>query len=620
MLIFDLETDGFLEDVTVVHSLVIRDEDTGEITKYRQHSEPVAENVADGLKRLQDADVICGHNIIGYDIPVIQKLYPWFSHHTVVDTMVMSSVIYSDLKERDWAMDRKQKGEWIPKNLYGSHSLEAWGQRLGEHKGDYSKEMIALGLDPWAEWNQDMEDYCVQDVQVTAKLLRKLQTQNFSEDCLELEHSVAWIIARQQRKGVLFDSEKAGSLYAVLKQRQKELNDELQTLFPPWEVRLPDFIPKRNNKTQGYIAGVPVPRSKTVKFNPNSEDQVAFVLKRDFNWLPSEFTPSGKPKVSEDVLSTLKYPPVQSIMEYMMVTKRISQLAEGKQAWLKKYSKEGRIHGRVKSNGAVTGRMTHSSPNLGQIPRVGSPFGAECRELFIVPKGYLLVGCDAEGLELRALAHYMAIYDGGSYAKTVVEGKKEDGTDAHTVNMQAIRLRSRDNAKTWFYAFIYGAGDHKLGCIVYDDMPTDSRPKPTDKLMVKLGKESRARLATGLPALGKLTKAVKEKAKQGYLRGLDGRRIPVRSDHAALNTLLQSAGAVIMKKALVLLDSNLPKDNSCEFVLNVHDEFQIECLKEHAEEVAMQAEKSIKDAGEFYNFRCPLAGSSAVGSNWRETH
>jgi DNA polymerase I-like protein with 3'-5' exonuclease and polymerase domains len=247
----------------------------------------------------------------------------------------------------------------------------------------------------------------------------------------------------------------------------------------------------------------------------------------------------------------------------------------------------------------------------------------------------VLVGCDAEGLELRGLGHYMAKYDGGAYADAVVNGKKENGTDVHTVNRNAAGLNLRDSAKTFVYALIYGAGDFKLGTIVYDDLTEEQRQRflakyPTTKKRMaaikRLGTKRRARLMEALPALGELTEAVKAAAKgRGYLRGLDGRLLHVRAEHSALNTLLQSAGAVVMKKALVMLDDALNLAYRCnntvvEPVANIHDEFQIETQQEVADEIGKLAADCIRKAGEHFNLRCPLAGSYSVGSDWAGTH
>jgi DNA polymerase I-like protein with 3'-5' exonuclease and polymerase domains len=289
-----------------------------------------------------------------------------------------------------------------------------------------------------------------------------------------------------------------------------------------------------------------------------------------------------------------------------MLTKRIGQVGEGRHSWLAS-EREGKIHGSVNTNGAVTGRMTHASPNIAQVPSVRAPYGKECRSLFKAETGRRLVGCDADALELRCLAGYMALYDGGKYVKTVLGGRKEDGTDMHSINSRTLGC-DRDTAKTWFYAFIYGAGDRKLGSIL------GKGPRA--------GTQSRTAFLRSLPALDKLVKRVQDRAaSRGHLLGLDGRHLRVRSEHAALNTLLQSAGAIFMKQALVLLDETLKAHGlDYEFVANVHDEWQIEAREDHAEEVGRLAVSAIQRAGEWFEFGCPLTGNFVIGQTWADTH
>jgi DNA polymerase I-like protein with 3'-5' exonuclease and polymerase domains len=452
-----------------------------------------------------------------------------------------------------------------------------------------------------------MDDYCAQDVEVTTTLWNLLMSKGFSEESIQLEHDVAPIIERQTRYGFLFNQEKARKLEETLVARRSELADKLREAFPPWEVKDgPLFIPKRDNKARGYIKGVPVQKYKTLVFNPASRDHIASRLIATHKWKPTQFTDSGKPKVDETTLEGLPYPEIPLLVEYLTVEKRLGQLSEGKQAWFKVVKKDGRIHGRVTQNGAVTGRMTHSNPNVAQVPAVGAPYGAECRELFCVPPGKKQVGADASGLELRCLAHFMARWDSGAYAKVILEG------DIHSVNQEAAGLPTRNNAKTFIYAFLYGAGDEKIGSIIGKGRTA--------------GKALKEKFLKGLPALNSLLVAVKGKAgKHGYLLGLDGRKLHIRSDHAALNTLLQSAGAVVMKKGLVILDRDLQEQGFVpgvhyEFVANVHDEWQVECDEDIAEIVGKAATAAIRKAGDHFGFRCPLDGEYKVGDNWKDCH
>lgn len=596
--IFDIETDGLLEEATKIHCLVVRDVDTGEVQVFQQHDEPVAKNVADGLRVLMGAELVVGHNVIKFDLPVIQKLYPWFTYDPakVLDTLVCTRLVWPNIKDHDADLIRK---EVLPGKLFGSHSLKAWGYRLKCHKGEFEG--------PWDVCTQEMIDYCVQDTEVTLALYTRIKDKNYANQAIELEHQIAWVMAQQERNGFVFDEAKAATLYGQLSQRRSDLERELTETFGSWEVRLPDFIPKRDNKKAGYKAGVPVPRSKTVEFNPSSRDHIANRLTELYGWKPTEFTDGGKPKVDETVIGKLDYPPCKLLTEYLMLQKRIGQLAEGDQAWLKLVRK-GKIHGSINTNGAVTGRATHAYPNIAQVPSSNSPYGLECRELFTVPAGWYLVGADAAGLELRCLAHFMAKWDGGKYGEVLLTG------DIHTMNQEAAGLETRPQAKTFIYAFLYGAGDEKIGSIV---------GKGADA-----GKKLKARFLAKTPALKKLKDAVTEAAKRGYLVGLDGRHLHVRSAHAALNTLLQSAGALVCKKWLVILEENLQAlglkhgwDGDYAFSAWVHDEVQIACRDaEIAQQVAAEATKAVTLAGEYFGFRCPLAGDAKVGASWKDTH
>ena len=288
------------------------------------------------------------------------------------------------------------------------------------------------------------------------------------------------------------------------------------------------------------------------------------------------------------------------IRDYLMLQKRISQI----ESWMEAVGKDGRVHGKVITNGAVTGRMTHSSPNMAQIPNAGSIYGPECRECWSVEEGNVLVGCDASGLELRMLAHYMK--DDG-YVRTVTEGSSKEGTDVHTVNQHSAGLPTRDAAKTFIYAFLYGAGDSKIGSIV------GGTAKDGERLKSKFLKQT--------PSLAKLLERVKKQSTKGWVPGLDGRRIWVRSEHAALNSLLQGAGAIVMKKALVLFHDKIKKYKwPVKLVANVHDEFQFECPPDIAELAGLAAKMSIVEAGEYFKLRCPLDGEYKIGRNWKETH
>ncbi|WP_414498429.1 DNA polymerase [Stenotrophomonas maltophilia] len=623
ILVFDCETNGLLDELDTIHCISLQEVDEtgaprGPILSANDHGTGEM-TVRQAVERLKKAKRVVGHNIAGFDIPAIAKVFPDFKVQAYFDTLLMSTLVYPDLKDRDFKARKKQGANPVlPGKLIGRHALEAWGYRLGRWKGDYAAQMAARGLDPWAQWSQEMDDYCDQDVAVTQALFALLMSKGLPTEAIELEQAVAPILSRQQRYGYLFDQEKARELECILVSRRTALEAELRKVIPPWKVVKRKFVPKRDDKRRGYVKGVEVTTYKDVVFNPASRQHIADRLTAMYGWRPQEFTEKGQPKIDEEVLGALKFPIIPLLLEHFIVNKRLGQLAEGDEAWLKAIKKDGRIHGSVNQNAAVTGRMTHSKPNIAQVPKVQHSkekgilkgqeggYGFECRSLFCVPTGKLQVGADASGLELRCLAHFMAKHDGGEYAKVILEG------DIHSVNQSAAGLPTRDNAKTFIYAFLYGAGDAKLGSIVGKGR--------------QAGAKLRSKFLAGLPALEKLVRGVKKRAaEKGYLIGLDGRKLHIRSDHAALNTLLQSAGALVMKKALVILDADLQAAGLVpgvhyEFLANVHDEWQIEVDEDKAEFVGKTAQAAIRKAGDYFGFRCPLDGEFKIGRNWAETH
>lgn len=657
---FDIESDGLLDTMTKIHSLVIWDVDTGVIYSchdqdWKNPAEGVVNtrSIAWGLKQLEEAAEIIGHNIIKFDIPAIQLVHPkWSPKGIVTDTLVLSRLIYTNLV--DWDAGQAKRGKY-PGKLIGQHGLEAWGYRLGEWKGDYAKLMAEQNLDPWAHWNPEMQTYCEQDVRVTAKLYERILTRNYAAQAIELEHNFADVLARQERHGFAFDEQKAAALYGLLIKKRQEIANKLVESFPPKVVRTV-FIPKVNNKKQGYVKGVPFVKETIVDFNPSSRQMIADRLK-EFGWEPDEFTPNGQAKIDETILSKLPYPEAKVLAEHFLIEKRIGQLAEGNQAWLR-LVRRGRIHGGVNTNGAVTGRCTHSNPNVAQVPSVGSPYGEECRELFTVRRGYRLVGADASGLELRCLAHFMARYDDGEYGRVLLNG------DIHWVNVIAlgfvpdgterdehaypIHKLFRGGAKTFIYGFLYGAGDAKAGAIVLDIAMREVRDglgcsvfkryfpdkaselgynaAPSEDDLKRVGKKLKKTFLDKTPAIAELRKAVQAVVEaRGYLIGIDGRKLHVRSPHTALNTLLQSAGALIVKQATVFADQEMFDrgfvwERDWANCAHVHDELQVEAREAIAEEVGQVIVDALRRAGEQFNFRCPIDGEYKIGNNWKDTH
>ena len=578
MIIFDIETNGLLDDLDKVHCLVLKDTSTDKVETYTN-------NIQDGLKRLEQADCIIGHNIIKFDLPALKKVYDFNYKGKLRDTLVLTRLIWSDIKERDF------QTKDFPTKLIGRHSLQAWGVRLGNTKGDYTGS--------WEQLNDEMLSYCIQDVHVTNSLWKKICEKNYSEESIELEHRLAEIIYQQECNGFKFNTAKAQRLYSELSAKRESLKQELKDSFPDWEVRTP-FIPKVNNKKLGYRKGIPTEKVQVIEFNPSSRDHVANRLTNLRGWKPKQYTNDGKPKVDEDVLKSLPYPESKVLVEYYTIEKRIGQLAEGRQAWLK-LVKNNRIYGSVNTNGAVTGRATHSHPNVGQVPATTVPYGKECRELFTVEDDNVLVGIDVSGLELRCLAHFMSRYDNGTYIKEVLDG------DIHTANQKAAGLDTRAQAKTFIYALVYGCGAAKMGEILGKD--------------VRAGKKIISDFMKRTPALKRLIEDVQQKATKGYIKGLDGRQLKIRSAHKALNTLLQSSGALICKQWIIDVHELIHQHNlDCKQVAWVHDEIQIETRKENADELGRLAKKAIRNSEKKFNFRCKLDCEYRVGKDWSQTH
>lgn len=582
-LAFDIEADGLQLDATKVHCIVFRDVVTNKewlLSSQKDYDTFYQET-------FDKAEVFIGHNIIDYDIPVLERILNWnFSDKQIFDTLVASKLVYADIKDADvWRVKNKS----MPPQLLGSYSLKSFGYRLGEHKQDFTTD--------WSEFTSEMLEYCRQDVKVTSLLYNKLIERGVPSKAMSLEQDVRSIISRQTNKGWEFDVNKAETLYKNLTIKRLDIEDELRTYFSDFEDE-EVFIPKVNNKARGYVKGVPFTKKKITPFNCGSRQHIARGLQEKYNWKPQEFTETGIPKINEGILSTLEYEGAQRLGDYFVIQKILGMVGEGKNAWLKMY-KKSRIHGAVDTIGAVTGRMTHRKPNLSQVPACYSPYGTECRTLFTVKDGYKLVGCDASGLELRCLAHYMGGYDDGAYADIVVNG------DVHTTNMEALGITDRNVAKTWIYAFLYGAGAEKLGSILGCSIYTANKMK--------------ASFLNKLPALKELQEKVARASSRGFLYGLDKRKIPIRSPHSALNTLLQSAGAIVMKKGLSILAPKVYYLDS-EFVGNIHDEWQIEVPTDYVHDIGKYAVSAIQEAGKYFGFICPLDGEYKVGNNWAETH
>jgi DNA polymerase I len=568
-----------------------------------------AESFNTMLAGLDKDTVLVAHNGIAYDFPVLTGL--WGSDLTQfkkLDTLVLSRLSEPSRE--------------------GGHSLKNWGVICGFPKGDYND---------WSHLNAEMIAYCKQDVAVNLEVYKRLTKDlgRFTAESIELEHEVQTIIAQQIKNGWLLDERYAYELLATLKEKIYELEREVHAVFLPLPTYISTVTPKIKKDGTPSIVGLKFFGDSWVDvgncfsrvdypvFNLGSRQQIARHLQH-FGWKPTALTDAGikrlelieeNPhtrdvelaafeldkkvgkyiKVDETILESVQdIPQAQLIAEYLMVQKRIAQIS----SWVDAVEEDGRVHGYVNSNGAVTGRMTHSSPNMAQVTSNDSPYGVESRSCWTVAGGYSLVGCDASGLELRMLAHYM---NDEAYTAEILNG------DIHTANMKAAGLTNRSQAKTFIYAFLYGAGDAKIGSIVGGGS--------------REGSALKAKFLENTPALAALRTGVERKAAVGFLRGLDGRCISIRSSHAALNSLLQGAGAIVMKKALTLLDKYAKiKGIRYRFVGNIHDEIQTEVETAKADVFGALAVQCIQEAGKHFNLNCPLDGEYKVGKTWAQTH
>ena len=565
-IVLDIETNSTASHIWLA---VTQDLDTKEVKVWKA--------ATDGLNLyLKDADMIVMHNGISFDAPILNRLWKT----TIRLSQCMDTLILSRL---------------LNPVIENGHSLDSWGERLGLNKIDYSKLwswMTGTFLDknnssqPFNEPVMNLlEYYCIRDVELTGKLyeyLRAEQTKTkTSESALQLEIETQSIIAVQERNGFKLDMPYAMSLLSTIKGEMDEIVSRMREVFP-------DIVHKRVSEKTGKAL-----QDRVEVFNVGSRQQIASRL-TSLGWKPTKFTEKGSVIVDESVLEGVNIPEAKVIARYLMLQKRASML----ESWLEKVGNDGRVHGKVITIGAVTGRCTHSDPNMAQVPAVRAEYGKEFRSCWIVDSGNVLVGTDLSGIELRCFAHYLNDDD---YTNEVVNG------DVHTRNQHAFGVDSRDLAKTILYATLYGASAGKVGRII------GKGDKDGKQIIDNFGK--------AVPAYKRLKEKVERLAEKGYIPGLDGRKLQIRSTHAALNTLLQSAGAIIAKKWMVLAGTNLRKRKiPYKQVAFVHDEIQIEVAEQWAEEVGNIMVQSAMQAGVELGFRCPVGAEFKIGRNWAECH
>lgn len=567
----DIETDSL--DASKIYVCCVKRTTDKEVYVYRE---------ADKFKKeTTDIDKFIGHNIIDFDAPVLNRL--WNTNLTIdklYDTLVLSQIL-SPQRE-------------------GGNSLKMWGMRLGFGK---------IEFDNFDHYSEEMVKYCKNDVILTEKLYRKLtkdkEEYKFSDKSIELEHKIRDIIRRQTEHGFYLDEQKAHTLYIETKSKADKIKTDIRKQIKPKPVA--DKEVKVKYKKDGSISKVGLrgydisgdcTLFKYQEFNLDSPKQIVERM-NEFGWKPVDFTPKGTPRVTENNLATLPDnapEDAKKVAEWKMLETRWKTI----NSWLDNLGKDGRVHGRVQTLGTVTGRMSHSDPNMANIISVRKPYGYESRSCWTVQNTskYTLVGMDAQGLELRMLAHYMGDQ---RYSSIVVDG------DPHTENQQKAQLPTRDMAKTFIYAFLYGAGVAKIGKIV-NGSPAD-------------GTTLKKRFLKNLPSLKRLIDKVQLAAQRGHIRGLDGRRIFIRHQHAALNSLLQGAGAIVCKQWSIFMDEAIQRERlNAHLVNTIHDELQYEVDKDHATRIIELADSTMQDVGKFFNMRVRLNAEARQGNNWAETH
>jgi len=572
LLIVDIETDSL--NASLIHVVVTKDYDTKEVKTFR--------NELDFNSYINEQpSLFIMHNGITFDAAVLNRLWKsGIKTSQCIDTLLLSR-LFNPIRE-------------------GGHSLDAWGKRFGSHK---------INFTAFEHYSEEMRDYCEQDVHITDRLFSILlrEAEDFSEESVKLEHEVQHIISKQEKRGFNFDIRKASILLAELMEKAQDIENKI-TEEAGTSIKFDKEIIPRYTK-EGRLSKVglgcvdnaldvvrgPFSRVKYIPFNLSSRQHIAnYLIKK--GWQPRKFTPTGQPIVDESVLATVRIKEAEEISYYLTLEKRIAHI----KPWIKAADYDGRVHGSVRTCGTITTRMSHNSPNMAQVPSTRKPYGEECRQCWTASEGHKLIGIDASGLELRMLAHYM---NDDKYTKEVVNG------DIHTANQMAARLESRDQAKTFIYAFIYGAGDAKIGTIVGG---------------TKLdGAGLKERFLNSTPALARLRERVLRAATTGRIKGLDGRYLLIRSEHAALNILLQSAGAIVMKKALTVFYKDLLNKKltpSSYFVANIHDEWQLDVPASIAKDVAEIGVNAIRKTTRLLNLNCPQDGEYKIGDNWAETH
>jgi len=545
--VLDIETDGF--NPTKVHCIVAKNIDTNVVTVFDPSTMYSFNNWA------KQVDKFIMHNGLSFDAPVLNRLLGTeIAPGKIIDTLILSQ-LFNPIREK-------------------GHSLKAWGEKLNMLKGGEDVN--------FSRYDFNMLKYCKQDVEITHAVYNELvkESKGFSQESSNLEHDIRLILDQQERNGFAFDIKKAQELLAKLKDDIYDLEQWSLEEFEPTIVEM---------KT----------KTKEIPFNIGSRQQIADrLIKR--GWKPKQYTDKKNIIINEAVLKTIKEPELKLTAErfakYFLLQKRAVMV----ESWIEACDNDNRVHGKVMTLRTITGRMAHNSPNMAQVPATYSPYGKDCRKLWTIsdPIKYKLVGTDASGLELRCLAHYL---NDTNYTDEILNG------DIHTKNMELAGIKDRDQAKTFIYAFLYGAGAEKIGKIV-------GAGKEQGNILIN-------RFLSNLPSLKRLRGQVENAGRRGKIKAIDGRYLKVRSPHSALNTLLQGAGAIICKQWLLhIIKRVYNKKLDVRLVASVHDEYQFEVANKDVNEFCSITKIAMKETERTLNLRCPLDNDYKVGVTWAETH
>ena len=651
IVVSDIETNG-LEGSDKLWLCGGKDLTTGEIHKFENcHEDPVAKAAA--IKWYESADLIIGHNFIQFDAVMLNKLLKprLIDPKKVIDTLIVSRLVNYDID--------------IPKGAKSPHSLQAWGMRLGKHKGDYHD---------FSQFTDEMVEYWYQDIEVTSALYDKFSDTIWNPDwslALRTEHNLQIELVRTQYYGFYFDKVKAEFLLNSVQQKMKTLEDQFQIDFPPKmeEVNRIQYRLKKDGTEMATVTKAKERYAMTtldgdelvchdwIEFKPGSSRDRIDVL-WDAGWTPVDRTktaiafsrlkvgdPYGKKvksmdkafynekkadldrygfTVSEANLSTLPEDAptgAKALAQWLTLEGRRSSLVE----WINQVGDDNRIHGRIQHIGAWTGRCAHKDPNTANISspfhgdaktavdEVKKQYDVHLRACWTVPSGSWLVGTDADGIQLRVLADYLwRHFDADQYAQAIMTGKKEDETDIHNLNKNALAVPhgTRDMAKTFIYAWLLGAGVAKTAQIL--------------KVNQKEAQDARTRFEMSIDGLYNLkNRLIPYVAEQGYFTGYDGRKVVVPNQHKTLAGILQNGESCLMKHTLLRWHDVARKEGiNFKMVGFIHDEYQVEVIgtKEEAERLGQIQAQCMLDVGQELGFKIPTPGSYDIGKNWAETH